>query len=553
MKPTTTRSVILIVFLVTITALTALRPAQAKKNPGNQSSTNDAAIYKPAKGDGKSVEHQNGYYGSNGSVIPPKKPESPVDRSSTKAGSTKIPGNSDPGKDGKHLSVKPTLKTREIPNGVEKTSSAGVVRERSERHPDGEHAQYFTATGRKQREEVTKPDGTVQKTFYNPVGRVSRQEVVHPDGSREVSNQQWGRDNKVRLKETVEYDSNRKAVSKTVEKTVIINKTASNTVIVNHYDAGPYGFVYRPVVASPQVFVAWYDPYWYAADGVAIYHPFHYTWGWEHDAWYQSSRGVYWTPYNEYPAPSYWVTDRVMADYMADHYEDQTTPEQAQEEVRQAQADAARAQQVAQDSQDAAEIAEAKIEQSQAELRAKNAEDKVAQLEKDGADQKANTSPANPNATPMDEETKQAIVTQVDVIIADDKQRAEQVAKGENPPLPDVSKSLADTQHVYLVSTAVSVTLAKDSSPAGTLSEGDALKLGPGQESALKDITETTLLTMRVMSSKGEDGEVTAGTLILMPVTELQDDDNTLHAKADVGKAEADDKMGEFRRGGRSG
>jgi len=34
----------------------------------------------------------------------------------------------------------------------------------------------------------------------------------------------------------------------------------------------------------------------------------------------------------------------------------------------------------------------------------------------------------------------------------------------------------------------------------------------PGQEDTLKDATENTLVTMRVMTSKGEEGEVAAGT-----------------------------------------
>lgn len=341
-------------------------------------------------------------------------------------------------------------------------------------------------------------------------------------------------------------------MSKTVEKTITINinKTVNKTVVVNHYEAGRFGLVYRPAYVSPQIFVTWYS--WYSPDGTAVYHPFHYAWGWDNDGWYQQYHGSYWTTYDEYPVPSYWVTDRVMADYMADHYEDQITAVQAREEARQARADAELAKQVAQQAQDAAEIAEAKTAQLAAELRAKNAEDKAARLEREEASRKENAGQLNPNATPIDKDTKQALEKQIEATIAEKKQYADQAAKGGKLPLPNVSKSLADPQHIYLVSTVVSVTSAKDSSPAGSLSEGDMLKLEPGQEVAVKAATETTLLTLRVIASKGEDGEATAGALIQLPVKQLQEFDNEYNSKVDVGVTEADDKMDEFKRGGRT-
>ena len=95
----------------------------------------------------------------------------------------------------------------------------------------------------------------------------------------------------------------------------------------------------------------------------------------------------------------------------------------------------------------------------------------------------------------------------------------------------------------------MSVVSAKDSSPSGTITEGDLLKLEPGQESLLKDAHENTLVTMRVITSKGEEGEVTAGTLISLPLKELQDFDSEFRAKLDLGLAEADKNQDQFKKG----
>ena len=287
MKLTTAKPVMSVVVLVTIIVLMASIPGYAKKKSAenNQSSTNNPAIDKPAKATRNSTQNSSVSPVNTPGTVPSEKGHPPVydsrssDRRQQDAGSNKQPGKTDSEDHLKPTSAPtPPLKTRVTPTGLEKTTPSGVIREKIEKRTDGEHTQHFAPTGRKEREEVAKPDGTVQKTYYNPGGKVNRQETVHTDGSREVSNQQWGRDNKLRAKETIQYDSNKKAVSKTVEKTVIINKTVNKTVIVNHYDVGRYGFVYHPEYAHPQVFVAWYDPYWYSPEGVVIYHPFHYAW-----------------------------------------------------------------------------------------------------------------------------------------------------------------------------------------------------------------------------------------------------------------------------------
>ena len=219
--------------------------------------------------------------------------------------------------------------------------------------------------------------------------------------------------------------------------------------------------------------------------------------------------------------------------------------DQAREDARQARAEAEQARHLAEEAKDQAEIAEAKTAQLEAELRAKNAEDKSARLEREAA----NAGKPNPNATPIDKDTKEALKNQIEKTIAEKKQFADETQKGGNPPLPDVSKALADPEHIYPVSKVVSVTAAKDLTPAGNLSEGDLLKLEPGQDDAIKDATGTTLLKMRVMTSKGEDGEVPAGTVINVAVKDLQDFDNEFRAKLDVALTEADKNKDAFKKG----
>jgi hypothetical protein len=439
-------------------------------------------------------------------------------------------------------SAGPELKKHETANGYEETTPSGKVRTRAEKKADGEHVTKFSPTGRKQAEEVDRADGSKQVTHFDRAGRAHQEEVVHPDGSRELSTHQIGRDGNDRAKETVKYDVHQKIVSKTVVKTV------NKTVIVNNYDRGRYGYVYHPVFVRAR-FVAWYDPYWYTPAGVVIIHPFYYAWGWGDAGWYHAYYGPYWTTYEVYPTPSYWVTDWMVAGYLQDHYEAKVSVDQAREEARLAREDAEKAQQAAQAAQDQAEIAEAKAAQAQAELQARNAEEKLARAEH--AQELAGK--PNPNATPIDKDTKEALKNQIDQNIAEKKALADQAEKGGTPALPDVSEALADPKHIYPVSKVVSVTSAKDSNPAGSLSEGDLLKVEPGQEDKLKNAGENDLITMRVMTSKGDDGEVPAGTLVNVSVHDLQDFDSEFRAKVDAGLEAADKNKDAFKKGTTNG
>ena len=125
---------------------------------------------------------------------------------------------------------------------------------------------------------------------------------------------------------------------------------------------------------------------------------------------------------------------------------------------------------------------------------------------------------------------------------------AEQAAKEAKPVIPNLAHALADPGHLYPVSKPISVMLA-DGTSAGTLTEGDLLKIGPGQEPVLKNSTENTFVTMRVLSSKGEDGEVLAGSLVNLPLKALQEFESEFRAKLDLGLTEADRNKDRFKKG----
>ena len=466
--------------------------------------------------------------------------------------------------------VRPALTTKTTADGTQvKIAPSGQVREKVETKAGGEQrTQVMTPTGRVEREVVKKPDGTQKATEYDLGHREKRAEVTNKDGSKETTNVHYNRNGEVRAQETVKTNAKGEAVSKTVtvkNNLVVNNTTVNNTTVINNnttvinnngggrygghgdhmvtreYHRGRFGFVYAPVVIAAPIWVGWYDPYWYSPAGVVIVHPFHYNWGWESHGWYGYHR-YYWEPYPVYAAPSYWVTDWMVAGYMADRYAVSVSVEQTREEVRLAREDAEKARAAAQQARDEAEIAEAKAAPAAAEARAALAEAKAQKAEAEEAKRKqlAESGQKNPNATPIDQATKDALKDQVEKTIAEKKALADQAAAGKTPVPPDLLQVLSDPKHIYPVSRNVSVILAKDSSPAGLLTAGDLIKVEPGQEAALKDAKENDFITMRVMTSKGEEGEVLAGTLISVSLKDLQEFDNEFRAKLDLGLTEAD-------------
>jgi len=243
------------------------------------------------------------------------------------------------------------------------------------------------------------------------------------------------------------------------------------------------------------------------------------------------------------------VTDWLIAGYVADRYAASVSVAQAREEARLAQEDAANARLAAQQAREQADIADARAAQSEAEARAAKAEARAVKAEAEEARTKAQGNQPNPNIAPVDPETKEALRKQIEQAVAEKKGFAEQAAKGKNPVPPDVSKCLAEPKHIYPVSSAINVISAGDQSPAGTLTESDLLRLEPGQESILKNANENTFVTMRVMTSKGEEGEAKAGTLISVSLKSLQDFDSEFRAKLDLGLAEADKNKNQFKTG----
>jgi hypothetical protein len=445
--------------------------------------------------------------------------------------------------------TKPVRLTEEKkPDGViERKRPSGAVAEtvKVDQKTGIERTRRLSPGGRVESEATRKPDGTIHKAHYDLGGAVKKEEVVRKDGSKQVTEHRIGRDGNTRAKETIHYTADQKVVSKTVERNVYVTRNVVNrTVVVNHYDRCRYGFVYRPVyLTRPRLFISWYDPFWYNPFGVVIHHPFRFAWGWESYGWYRHYHGCYWNTYTVYPAPSYWVTDFLVAAYVADCYAASLSAAQAHEEARLAREEAEKARRAAEDARDQAEIAEARAAAAQAELRARNAEERAARAER----QEARTG-NNPNATPIDQETKEALRTQIEQTIAEQKELAEQSEKTGKPALPDLSKAFADPKRIYPVSKTISVVSAKDE-PAGVVSDGDLLRIEPGQENILKDADENTEVLVRVMTSKGEENEVAAGTVIKVFVKDLQEFDSEFRAKLDEGLAAAENNKEAFKQG----
>ena len=146
-----------------------------------------------------------------------------------------------------------------------------------------------------------------------------------------------------------------------------------------------------------------------------------------------------------------------MTGYLAEHYDTSVSVVQAREEARLAHEEVESARRAAEHARDVSEIAEARSAQAQSELRAKTAEERAARAER----QEASAGKANPNVTPIDQQTKEALRAQIEETVAEKKQLAEQSEKSGHPILPDLSKALADPKHIYPVSKTVSVISAR--------------------------------------------------------------------------------------------
>jgi len=229
----------------------------------------------------------------------------------------------------------PPVTTKPTSTGYEKMTPTGRPREVMVKKYDGrEVVEQRNASGRVEQEVIKSPDHTVKTTSYD-LGHRQRSVVVeHPDKSTQTTDTHYNRNGQVRLRETVKADTAGAPVSKTVvvqnnliiKNTTVIKRTPvvrQQSTVVRQYVPCHYGYVYRPVVVSPYVYASWYDPFWYhpvvvGGPMVAVStHSFYFSWGWQFEPWYVYHR-AYWEPYPVYVAPSYWVTDWMVAGYMAD-------------------------------------------------------------------------------------------------------------------------------------------------------------------------------------------------------------------------------------------
>src|SRR5262249_37291993 len=141
-------------------------------------------------------------------------------------------------------------------------------------------------------------------------------------------------------------------------------------------------------------------------------HYFGFSWGWYAEPWYVYHR-AYWEPYPVYVAPSYWVTDWMVAGYLADRYAVTVSAEQTRKEAALAHEQAENDKVAAQQAKNSAEIAEAKAAPAAAEARGERAEASAAKAETDEAKRKELAGKPNPKAMPIDEKTKEALKNQV--------------------------------------------------------------------------------------------------------------------------------------------
>jgi len=319
---------------------------------------------------------------------------------------------------------------------------------------------------------------------------VSHEIIANRDGSKMVTNHQFTRDGHERVTETIHQNSRGIPQSKTVviREPVRISRASyfENRVIERHYDHGRYGFVYRPRFVELEPYVVFRrNPYWYDNDGVVLVRPFRYDWGWDRHRWYHHSRH-YWTNYEVYPTPSYWVTDWLVGSYVADGYVSQQVYEDAPP-----------------------------VEVAATEVIA-----------------------PRPNVTPISLELKEALRLQVEVIVKNETAVATQ-PEGAKLVTYDLTDTLANPNYIYPVSGVLNVTLAADVSVSCFVTDGALLKVEPGQNEILANANENTFITMRVMTSKGGEGEALAGTLISVPLKSLQEFDSDFRSRVNQGMAEA--------------
>jgi serine/threonine protein kinase len=467
-----------------------------------------------------------------------------LNRSRHASGTTQPADMTSSGPGGAPLVV-PTVATTSAPMVVTTTNTAyvirspsGVIRAYRDKTTNGERIRTFSPTGRLQKEELERTDGSVRTTEYDLGDRERKTLVVRADKKVETTDIYYDPSGRERLRETI-LSQERGAL---ISKTIIVNPSLTNSASPSAprpYAPGPWGFVYRPVSLPDSAFMVWHDPYWRGP----VARPFTNGWEWRDEPWFRLHAG-YWKPDPISDTPSDWLADWLMAGYLADRYAAMTTSEMIQTEIQLASQEAEKARRVSIQTTDASERAEAKAEQSRMETRVARAEARLAKArltEKRHLEAEAGS---HPRLAPVTNAVKDQLKKQIEQVIAG-KELAER-PEGYGPS--DILRVLHETNHIHPVSRTLSVTRATDSAPAGVLTPGDLLRVAPGQENALKTANANTTVNMHVITSKGEDDSVAAGTVVAIPLKELQEFRNEFWAKVDLGLMEVDRNKERFKK-----
>jgi hypothetical protein len=327
------------------------------------------------------------------------------------------------------------------------------------------------------------------------------------------------------MRETIHTDPRGFAISKTSAvrpSSLVVGSTNSPTE--RRYERGRWGFVYRPVHSGAEEVFNSTD-----SDRTNVF-PGRFAWRWADTNWF-GQFASYWVPDETYSTSSRWAADWMIASILADHFLAGVSETEAREEARLAREDARKASEVAGQAKNQAEMMEARAAQAEAEARAARADAKESKTASNASGAVIEARKAG--LTPISPSLKARLAAQIERAGARRKRFSAPASLGKDS-LPDLAESLSEPETLYPVARAVSVTRAEDGQPAGLLTAGDLLELERGQEQTWRSANENALVTMRVLASKGEEGETLGGTRVAVALRDLQDFENEFNAKLDL-------------------
>lgn len=292
-----------------------------------------------------------------------------------------------------------------------------------------------------------------------------------------------------------------------------INRTYSQFVY-----GGAYFYVYSPVVMTPvfysYVVTPWYRPVTY-----------NFSWYWSSYGlsanWYYSYN--YFVPYTVYAAPSYWVTDFVIADMLHEHH---SHCEEARERARET-LDRIH-------SEDAADAAAAQLRDIQAiEARIENSQ-YPEQSYQPYQSQQQYQQPQVQQTQYQDYQQTNTVKTSTEVVITTEvketiRVQVEEELKfrgNERAPSLVTDTIMRNKGHIFAVSEDFSATTAADPSVSCKLSGGDLIQLA--EVPAANDVS----VKMLVIASKS-DSTCKASTQIIISIEYLQNMANRFSERVD--------------------